>query len=178
MGLGLPDEGHRLCGAAFLAVNCNSFATKLVSKSVGFVNIGWGAFRAKIYGFTDCCVAVFLEGGLHFDMPLRLYIGGAFEDFPDFYRDILDVLYSSCFCDFFFEFFAVKGGFFSNLFEDGICLEHFFALEYLPYKDQRVERFDAGGAVSDDANCSGWCDAGDGSVSDLGCSAEQPLPSA
>ena len=167
MGWGLPGEGHRLCGAAFLTVNCNSFAAKLISESIGFVNIGWGAFWAKIYGFTDRGVAVFLEGGLHFDMPLRLYIGGAFEDFPDFYRDILEVLYSSCFCDFFFEFFAVKGGFFSNPFENGVYLEHFFAFEYLSYKDQRVKRFDAGGAVGEDANCPGWCDAGDGSVSDL-----------
>ena len=118
-------EGHWFADSAVAAVDGDALAAELVGQFVGLVDGGGGGIFPEVYGLTDCSVAVLLEGGLHFDVPFRLYIVSAFEDFTYAGRDFGDLLDTSGFGNLFFEFFAVKAGRCGDLFEDRIYLEYF-----------------------------------------------------
>ena len=90
-------EAHWLLGSAVSAINCNSFTAQLVCQFVSFIDgCGGGIFR-EVYGFADRCIAVLLEGGLHFNVPFGLDIVSTFEDFPYFRGDLVDFLNTACF---------------------------------------------------------------------------------
>ncbi len=110
------------------AVDCDSFAAKLICKLIGVFHVAGRGFFSEIYGFTYGGITVLLEGGLHTDVPFGLNIVGAFEDTPDFGRDFGKGLYAADFGDFLLQTVVVKPLFFSELFEDGIYLKHFFAV--------------------------------------------------
>jgi len=74
--------------SAASAINRNSFAAKLIGQFVGLIDGGDCGLFAEVYRLADRSVAVLLEGRLHLNMPLRLDVVGAFEDFTDFGRDL------------------------------------------------------------------------------------------
>ena len=78
---------HRLIGSAFPAVYRNSFAAKVIREPVGLVNAGGFGLFGEVYRLADGCVAVFLECGLHTNVPFGADVIGAFEDFADFSGD-------------------------------------------------------------------------------------------
>ena len=111
--------------AAVSAINRNSFTAKLISQFVGLIDSGDGGLFAEIYGLADCCVTVLLKGRLHSDVPFRLDVVGASEDFPELGGDFADFLDTAGFGNLFFQFFAVKAGFLGYLLENRVYLQHF-----------------------------------------------------
>ena len=111
--------------SAVSAINRNSFTAKLICQFVGLIDGGDGGLFAEIYGLTYRCIAVLLKGGLHPDMPLGLNIVGAFEDFPDFWRNLRDFLDTAGFGNLLFQLFAVKADFLGYLLENRVYLQHF-----------------------------------------------------
>ena len=66
------------------SVDCDSLAAVLISHFVGLVHIGCGGILRQIYSFTDRGITMLLKCSLHPNVPLRLDIVGALEDFADF----------------------------------------------------------------------------------------------
>ena len=111
--------------SAVPAINRNPFTAKLIGQFVGLIDGGNGGLFAEIYGLADRCVAVLLENRLHFDMPFRLDVVGASENFPYAGGNPVDFLDTAGFGNLFFKLFAVKAGFLGYLLENRIYLQHF-----------------------------------------------------
>ena len=129
-------KAHWLSGTTVAAIDCNSFAAELIGQFVGFIDGCGGCIFREVYGFADRCVAVLLEGGLHFNVPFGLDIVSTFENFAYLGWDLGDLLDTSGFCNLILEYFVIEAGFQSDSFENGIYLAQFCAGQYLTYKDQ------------------------------------------
>ncbi len=111
--------------SAVSAINRNPFTAKLIGQFVGLIDGGDGGLFAEIYGLTDRCVIVLLEGRLHSDMPFGLDVVGTSEDFPYAGGNFADFLNAAGFGNLFFQLFGIKAGFLGHLLENRIYLQHF-----------------------------------------------------
>lgn len=93
-------ESKDLRGLAAVAVDGDSFAFELVGKEVCFADV----FGSCAFGQIDCfahgIVAVFLPGGLHFDVRFRGDFVGGFEELLEVFWDFFDFLDAARACDF------------------------------------------------------------------------------
>ncbi len=118
-------KAHWLSVPAVAAIDRNSFAAKLIGKSVGLIDSGHRSLFAEVYGLADRGVTVLLKSGLHSNVPFRLDIVGTFENFAESGVDCGDFLNTAGFGNLFFQLFAIKVTLLGHLFEDWIYLQRF-----------------------------------------------------
>ena len=111
--------------SAVSAVDGNTLTAELKGKFVCLIDVCCCGVFAEVYGLTDRCVAVLLEGSLHSDVPFGLDIIGAFEDLADFGWYLSHFLNTAGFGNLSFQFFAVESVLFSYLSEDRVSMQHF-----------------------------------------------------
>ncbi len=70
-------QGHRLAGAATVAVDSDAFAVQLVGQVVNPLDVSNGGRAREIDGLADRGVAMLLKSGLHAHVPFRRNIVGA-----------------------------------------------------------------------------------------------------
>ena len=115
-------QGHRFVSPAFPAVNRNSFAVKMIRQPIRLIHARLLCPFGEIYRLADRGIAVFLEAGLHTDVPLRRNIIGAFENITDFSGNLAHFLNTAGFEDLPGQFLAVKTVLYGDLFKYGIDL--------------------------------------------------------
>jgi len=160
-------EGHRLTRSGASAIDCDALAAEAVGRFVGLFHGGAGCVFGEVYGLADGSVAMVLEGGLHFDVPIGPNIVCASENPADSRGDCRDSLNGAGFGDLPFKFLAVEAVFFSEFFEYGIYFEQSCAVEDLACKYEGIGRLNAARAISNDAYSAGGSGAGDGGVAEL-----------
>ena len=158
-------QRHRLAVAATVAIDRDAFARVFVRQPVDFLDVFHRGRLWEIDGLADGRVAVPLEAGLHFHVPVGRDVVGADEDAFDVVGHAVEMHKRSDAGQGFEEFIREEAALLGEVAKRLVDLEQRLFALLLAFEDvseerEREHRLDAAGAVGDDADGSGGRDGG------------------